>query len=139
MNKRFLLDTCTVIWPAHEEPISRSASSIVTTTAELPVSPVTAWEMTMLISREKIDQPKGAKIWFEEFLAENGAQQIGVTADIFIASCSRPRPLHKDPIDHILIATARQHDLTPVPVTAQSLPMVPPVTSRHCPAKFWSF
>ena len=112
MNSRFLLDTCTVIWLTQKQPISRSASSILATTAELHVSPVTAWEMAMLISRERIDQPNGAKRWFEEFLAENGAWEIGVTADIFIASCSLPRPLHKDPIDRILIATGRQHDLT---------------------------
>ena len=35
-----------------------------------------------------------------------------VTAETFIASCFLPEPFHKDPFDRILIATAREHDLT---------------------------
>ncbi|TCU04995.1 hypothetical protein [Rhizobium sullae] len=35
-----------------------------------------------------------------------------VAADIFIASSFPPQSLHKDPIDRIIIATGREHDLT---------------------------
>ncbi|MGV8938844.1 MAG: hypothetical protein ACOH2J_17130 [Allorhizobium sp.] len=35
-----------------------------------------------------------------------------MTADTFIACCFLPQPIHRDPIDRILIATAREQDLT---------------------------
>ena len=45
-------------------------------------------------------------------MSEGGITEQLVTTEIFISSCFLPEPLHKDPFDRILIATAREHDLT---------------------------
>ncbi|MFN3496896.1 MAG: PIN domain-containing protein, partial [Pannonibacter indicus] len=50
--------------------------------------------------------------WFEEFVDVAGIQVEEVTAGILIASSYLPEPVHNDPMDRILIATAREHDLT---------------------------
>ncbi|MGA1802586.1 PIN domain-containing protein [Rhizobium sp. HT1-10] len=50
--------------------------------------------------------------WYYDFKHETELEEQPVTATIFITSCALPRPVHKDPIDRILIATAREHDLT---------------------------
>jgi PIN domain nuclease of toxin-antitoxin system len=76
------------------------------------VSPVTAWEMGMLLARRRLAETRGAKEWYRGFMDRAGFEEAPVTADIFMASCELPHLSHKDPIDRILIATAREHDLT---------------------------
>lgn len=66
----------------------------------------------MLLTRQRITETRSAKEWYEGFRDEAGFDEVHVTAEIFIASCSLPNLAHKDPIDRILIATARQNDLT---------------------------
>lgn len=66
----------------------------------------------MLVSLRRFEEGVSPKQWFADVMATQQATEIGVTADIFIASCALPQPVHKDPIDRILIATAREHDLT---------------------------
>lgn len=66
----------------------------------------------MLISLKRTDEMRSAKQWFADILTDHDAAEIGVNSELFIASCNLPQPLHKDPIDRILLATARLHDLT---------------------------
>jgi PIN domain nuclease of toxin-antitoxin system len=116
MNERYLLDTCFLIWLSRRKPVSqRSLEAVALSVARgvsVCVSSVSAWELAMLISLKRTDEARSAKQWFADVLADHDAEQIGVTSDLFIASCMLPQPIHKDPIDRILIATARQHDLT---------------------------
>jgi PIN domain nuclease of toxin-antitoxin system len=76
------------------------------------VSTVTAWELGMLLARQRVAETRSSKDWYDGFRNETEFGEIQVTADIFITSCSLPHLAHKDPIDRILIATAREHDLT---------------------------
>lgn len=76
------------------------------------VSTVTAWEMAMLVARGRISETRNAKRWYDDFRNEAQLGEQPVTADIFMASCELPYLAHKDPIDRILIATARKIDLT---------------------------
>ena len=76
------------------------------------VSTATAWEMGMLVARGRVSETKDAKRWYDEFLKGAALSEQPVTADIFIASSFLPQLVHKDPIDRIIIATAREHDLT---------------------------
>lgn len=66
----------------------------------------------MLLMRGRIRETREAKRWYDDFRHEAQVAEQPVTADVFIASCALPQPIHKDPIDRILIATAREHDLT---------------------------
>lgn len=66
----------------------------------------------MLLVRGRIRETKSAERWYDDFKREAQIEEQPVTANIFIASCSLPQLLHKDPIDRILIATAREQNLT---------------------------
>lgn len=115
MNDAYLLDTCTVIWMTQNEPLSTEAIAALTygrLAGGAFVSTVTAWELAMLLARGRIRETREAKRWYDDFRREAELGEQPVTADIFIASCALPQPVHKDPIDRILIATAREHDLT---------------------------
>jgi PIN domain nuclease of toxin-antitoxin system len=76
------------------------------------VSSVTAWEMALLMSKGRLRETKDPGKWFSDFLEKGRFDEQPVTTKLFIESCFLPEPLHQDPFDRILIATAREHDLT---------------------------
>lgn len=116
MSKGLLLDTCAVIWMTKGQRVADDANEAVNNAASrgvaLYVSPVTAWELAMLLSRGRIAETRSAKQWYQSFIDEASVREVPVDANIFIEACSLPELVHKDPIDRILIATAREHDLT---------------------------
>jgi PIN domain nuclease of toxin-antitoxin system len=116
MNRSYLLDTCAVIWMTHNQTLAPEAVVALqdyrSGGLSISVSTATAWEMAMLLTKSRIRETRTAKSWYDEFRRDSGALELPVTADIFMASCSLPNLVHKDPIDRILIATARENDLT---------------------------
>jgi PIN domain nuclease of toxin-antitoxin system len=108
-----LLDTCAVIWLANGDPLLNGADSTIISAALADgvfVSPVSAWEIGML-ARPKAGRaitflPDPA-IWFANFMAGPAIKPAAFTAEIAIASSGLPDPLHGDPADRLLIATAR--------------------------------
>ncbi len=78
----------------------------------LCVSAMSAWEIGMLISRGRLSASKDALPWFEDFVTSGNLVVHAATPAVLIAAAYLPEPLHRDPMDRILIATAREHDLT---------------------------
>ncbi len=70
------------------------------------VSPVSAWEVGLLAAKNGFPFRPDPKTWFRVFLAYPGVRLADFTADIAIDSSFLP-PLHNDPADRLLIATAR--------------------------------
>ncbi|TWF54416.1 type II toxin-antitoxin system VapC family toxin [Neorhizobium alkalisoli] len=116
MNSPFLVDTCFVIWMSQKQDLASEALSSLGQSRErgIPafVSAATAWEMGMLLARGRIHESRPAQQWYDDYLRDAGFVEQPVSSAIFIASSFLPKPIHKDPIDRILIATAREHDLT---------------------------
>ena len=109
----FLLDTCAMIWIAEGKQFSGEMRELIE--AERPhfhVSSMTAWELGLLISKGRIPATVTAQQWFEQFLETSGATLLEPTVEILIAASFLPQPVHNDPADRILIATARAHGLT---------------------------
>ncbi|MFT4184721.1 MAG: type II toxin-antitoxin system VapC family toxin [Rhizobium sp.] len=116
MSEGFLLDTCAIIWLANGKPIS---SAVVNVLNSLPangdrlcVSAISAWEIGMLVSRGKLPSTKHALAWFEDFVAASKVVVRDATPGVLVAASYLPEPLNNDPMDRIIIATAREHDLT---------------------------
>lgn len=73
---------------------------------------MSAWEIGMLIARGRLPTTKTASSWFGDFIMNGRVSVEAATPEILIASSYLPIPIHNDPTDRILIATAREHDLT---------------------------
>ncbi len=109
-----LLDTCAVIWLANGDRLQNEADSAIFNAALADgvfVSPISAWEIGML-SRPKAGRsivflPDPAT-WFARFMAGPAIKPATLTAEIAIAASGLPAPLHGDPADRLLIATARR-------------------------------
>lgn len=105
-----LLDTCAVIWlqagtafRSDGEAALQEAQVIGT---QVLVSPITAWEIGLLVARERLALNLPPLKWFERVL-DLGVDLAPMTPDILIASSQLPGPPLRDPADRIVAATAR--------------------------------
>jgi PIN domain nuclease of toxin-antitoxin system len=116
MSSGYLVDTCAAIWLTHRVAIEPEARLALKRAwrdgVPVRVSTVTAWEMAMLVSKGRMTETKEPLRWYRDFVRESQIEEEQVTAELYVASCFLPAPIHNDPTDRILIATAREHDLT---------------------------
>ncbi len=116
MAERVLLDTCAIIWASQDEPFAEEAVAAIEATREeggaLCVSPISAWEIGLLMARGKLRSSRPPLQWFEEFAAAVGADLISLSPAILVNSSYLPGEIHGDPVDRILISTARDAGLT---------------------------
>lgn len=116
MNTRLLLDTCALIWIAEDAPISQEAvramDAAMAKRTPVLVSPITAWERALLVAKGRLASPLSPRVWFERATRLGGLGLAEMSPDILADASFLPEPLHRDPADRIIIATARALDLT---------------------------
>lgn len=66
----------------------------------------------MLVAKGRIRSPMSPKTWFNRVITEGGIGLVPLSPDILADASFLPEPLHRDPADRIIIATARSMDLT---------------------------
>jgi PIN domain nuclease of toxin-antitoxin system len=109
-----LLDTCTVIFVAQDpNRLSKAArEAMVDENNVLFASIVTAGELACLAERKRIVLPRHWKTWFRDCVERNGWNLVPLGIEIMEEAYSLPDPIHRDPVDRILIATSRIEDMT---------------------------
>ena len=108
-----LLDTCAAIWISEEQPLASEALTAIERSHRsgefIYVSPMTAWEIGLLVSRGKLTSPTSPQRWFERLLEAPGVRLADISPDVLIASSFLPGAPPRDPADRILAATAREY------------------------------
>ena len=116
MIERYLLDTCALIYLAQDEKVASETVDVLRQVSpqseRIFVSAFSAWEIGMLVSKGRMNVTKSPLLWFEEVVEAIAAGVLEVSPEILVESSFMPMPLHADPADRILIATARRHGLT---------------------------
>jgi PIN domain nuclease of toxin-antitoxin system len=108
-----LLDTCAVIWLVNSEPAAQALSVLLG--AEFAegrptfVSPISAWEIGLLVRLGRLRLPARPEVVFEQIQSAAGISVAAMTPNLLIASSGLPGDLHRDPADRIIIATAREY------------------------------
>ena len=112
----YLLDTCAVIWIANGDPLREPAASALPEAYDaggsLAVSPMTAWEVAMLVAKAKIALSLDPEGWFDRVFELPGVALAAMPPPVLIASCALPGAPPADPVDRILAATARTFGYT---------------------------
>lgn len=109
-----LLDTCAIVYVALDKSMTASARKVVAAASEtnrLRVSPMSAWEIGMLMSKGRLRSPLAATEFMRRFVDAMAAQFCDLTPELLIESSFLPDSPHGDPVDRILIATARTMDM----------------------------
>ena len=114
MTSGLLLDTCALIWLATgDSALSKAAKEKIADSAILCVSPVSAWEIAVKASKEKIILPCPAREWFDAVVKRYDIEVLRITSDEMLAAAELPW-IHRDPADRFIIATAKIQSLTVV-------------------------
>lgn len=113
MDAPLILDTCAAIWIANNEEISAETLGAIHRAREIKepiyVSPITAWELGLLVSRGRISLLSPPERWFARLLEAPGLSLAGLSPNILIASSFLPGTPPRDPAARILAATAREY------------------------------
>ena len=111
-----LLDTCAVIWLSENEKMKEEADAMIDSASArgVPtfVSPITAWEIGLLASRDRMRLLVTPQNWFARVLSFPGMALAELSPEVLIASSFLPGKPPRDPADRILAATARDRGAT---------------------------
>ena len=106
-----LLDTCAALWTATDEmALSEDAAATIAEAerngGSILISPITAWEVGLLVSRGRLALATSPLRWFEGLL-DAGLILAPLTPEILIHSSFLPGGVLRDPADRTLATTAR--------------------------------
>ena len=109
-----ILDTCALLWLASgEKKISRATLKQINEASAVYVSAISGFEIAIKASREKLKLPYAPQEWFEKIIEHHGLTVLPLELNICIAAAELP-PIHNDPCDRFIIATAKLNDLAVV-------------------------
>jgi len=113
MRQSILLDTCAIIFLLSEQ-LAPDALAVLEEAdregREIYVSPISAWEIGILVSRGRLMLRTNPDAWFNTII-ESGIRLAAMEPDVLIASSFLPVSTSlRDPADRILAATARAKD-----------------------------
>lgn len=109
---KLLLDTHVWLWTIFEPAkISRRTSREMSSLQnELWLSPVSIWEVGLLLDAGKFGVKGSVAAWFEDVLANNALIEAPLTHRVALEARAVGLP-HNDPGDRFLAATAKVYDL----------------------------
>ena len=73
---------------------------------------MSVWEIGMLVAKDRIRLSMPVDEWVRQASATPGMQMLGVIPEIALESTRLPDAPHGDPVDRLLMASARLHNLT---------------------------
>jgi PIN domain nuclease of toxin-antitoxin system len=111
-----LVDTCVLIFLTMNEKQSGKAKRVMQSAYETGeavfVSPISAWEVGLLVARGRLNLSLSPMRWFGTFTENPGFTLADLPPEVLIASSFLPDAPFRDPADRIIAATAREYGYT---------------------------
>ncbi len=111
-----LLDTHAWIWLVRgQRRFARATLDAIFDAAgagALFISVMSIWEIALLDAKGRLSLNQPCRLWVRRALARSRVEVIVLTPEIAIESHDLPSPMHSDPADRIIVATARVENLT---------------------------
>lgn len=113
---RYILDTHTWIWwNMSPEKLSAKVRSILLKPelySEILLSAISPWEFSKLLEKQRIGISCNPEEWITEALDMPKLRLVPLSPVISYRSTSLPQSFHGDPADQIIVATAREENVT---------------------------
>lgn len=111
---KVLLDTCACLFFAEHSPrlSPDSYALIAAPDTEVFVSAASVAEIACLQQGGRLALTEHWRTWFRRQLAVNGWAYRDLTLEILEEAWSLPEPIHRDPADRAILATARLERMT---------------------------
>ncbi len=104
-----LLDTHVLLWwQAESDRLSKRAREQITTADRVLVSPVSCWEVAMLIDKQRVSLDRPTAVWVRDLFTSN-VSPADLTPGVAVAAAELV-DFHGDPADRFIYATARSLD-----------------------------
>ena len=114
LKHKLLLDTHIWIWLMNEDqifsPSFRSTVDRISDQGGILISPISIWEVGMLVEKKRISIDMDCMDWVQKALSAPGVSIAPITPRIAIQSCRLPGHIHGDPADRLLLATAHEEN-----------------------------
>jgi PIN domain nuclease of toxin-antitoxin system len=110
-RRLIVLDTHAWLWWLSEpNRLSRSARAAIDEAGVIGICTLSAWEITMLCARKRIELDREVGIWVRQALAVSRVQALAPTAEISVAAgLLDSQSFPGDPIDRLIYSTAHSH------------------------------
>src|ERR1700674_376432 len=110
---KLLLDTHIWIWSAVEpDRLKRNvAQALDDPENELWLSPISIWELSVLVKKQRIELDDDLHAWVQRALSTVKLREAPLTTDV-VLQVSSIRFSHRDPADHFIAASAMVFELT---------------------------
>jgi PIN domain nuclease of toxin-antitoxin system len=110
---RYLLDTHIWVWSllAPEHLTRRVVRALENRESELWLSPISTWELLVLVRKGRVRLNKDVEDWIDEAMSAVPLREAPLTHEVALETNRIELP-HRDPADAFLAATARVFDLT---------------------------
>jgi PIN domain nuclease of toxin-antitoxin system len=105
-----VVDTHIWVWWANQtRALRRRHRDIIDEHAPtgLGVSVVSCWEVAKLVEKGRLKLSKPVSVWIDVALGLPYVVLLPLTPEIAIESSQLPPPIHADPADQLIVATAR--------------------------------
>lgn len=101
-----LVDTHALLWwQAGGKRLSRAAARRIERADVVYLSPITCWEIAMLVTKGRVGLDRPVSAWINDLLATSSADIAELTPTIAVAA-GQLHDFHGDPADRIIYATA---------------------------------
>ena len=105
-----VLDTHVWVWfVSNPELLSKAAKKAIDVSMEqktIYISSISAWEVALLVAKKRLKLSTDVIDWIGKSERLPFFQFMPVDNSVAVKSVNLPQPLHKDPADRIIIATA---------------------------------
>jgi PIN domain nuclease of toxin-antitoxin system len=109
-----MLDTCGLLWLAGDSKrLSRPTLRQINQAPAVYVSAISGFEIALKAAQGKLTLPLPPHAWFEQVVAHHGLAVLALELGVCIAAAQLP-PIHDDPCDRFIIATAQLNHLAVV-------------------------
>ena len=109
-----ILDTCALLWLATgNKRLRRAVLKEINEASAIYVSAISGFEISLKASRGKLELSHRVQEWFERVTEHHGLTVLPIDLEACIMAGQLP-PIHDDPFDRFIIATAKLNDLVVV-------------------------
>jgi PIN domain nuclease of toxin-antitoxin system len=114
-----VLDTHVVVWWASDSTLlSARARKAISGEEKLGVPAIVFWEASLLVRKQRLDLGMPVREWADVILAIPRIEALPLTPEI--ALMADGLPMHADPVDRFVVATALRHG---APMITKDRPM----------------
>jgi PIN domain nuclease of toxin-antitoxin system len=110
-RRPLLLDTHIWIWfmlASDELAVgARAAINRAAASGRLRIAAISVWETALLASRGRVALGQPLDQWIERAVSAPGLAIEPLLPQIAVESCRLPNAFHRDPVDRMIVATAR--------------------------------